>query len=113
MRMVLAFVQRVRLDAVTRALEHVPRFSGMTVTRAGGFGRERMEPHPRTVAEEIEDFTDKVRVETVVHDEQVDEVVGAISRAAHTGQNGDGMVFVLPVERAVRIMTMHEGEAEV
>jgi nitrogen regulatory protein P-II 1 len=48
-----------------------------------------------------------------VHDEQVDEVVELICRSAHTGRYGDGMVFVLPVERAVRIKTLHVGEGEV
>lgn len=54
-----------------------------------------------------------MRVETVVHDEQVEPVVQAIASAAHTGRYGDGMIFVLSVERALRIVTLREGEEAV
>ena len=60
--------------------------------------------------EQMEDFTDKIQIETVVHDDQVNAVLEAIARAAHTGRYGDGMIFVLPVERSMRIATMLEGE---
>lgn len=110
MKMVLAFVQPFKLDAVTHALEHLPDFPGMSVTHVGGFGREKHASPPRSVAEEVESFTDKVRIETVVQDEQADEVVDTVAANARTGRYGDGMVFVLPVERALRIMNLHEGE---
>jgi nitrogen regulatory protein PII len=82
----------------------------MTVGAVRGFGRERYELPLGSVRAEIEDFTDKVQIETVIHDEQVDEVIDAIARAAHTGRYGDGMIFVVPVERSVRIATLREGE---
>lgn len=111
--MVLAFVQPFKLDTVTRNLAEVPRFPGMTVGAVRGFGREHAEFAPQTIEEKLEDFTDKVQIETVVHDEQVDVVIDAIARAAHTGRYGDGMIFVLPVERSVRIATLREGERAV
>ena len=111
MKLVLAFVQPFKLDEVTQNLEQVPRFPGMTVGAVRGFGHERAELPEETFAEEIEDFTDKIQVQTVVEDEQVSAVIGAISSAAHTGRYGDGMIFVLPVERSLRIATMREGEA--
>jgi nitrogen regulatory protein PII len=114
MKLVLAYIQPHRLDAVRRGLEHLPHFPGMTVTAAQGFGREKTEEAaPRDASEALTDFTEAVRIETVVHDEQVDDVLVAIMNAAHTGQRGDGKVFVLPVERALRIKTMAEGSAAV
>ena len=113
MKMVLAFIQPFKLDEVTHRLQQIARFPGMTVTAARGFGRERAEEPRAEADQQVDDFEPKVRIETVVHEEQVDEVVELISRSAHTGRYGDGMVFVLPVDRAVRIMTLHEGEGEV
>lgn len=112
MKMVLAFVQPHKLDAVTRALEDVSDFHGMSVSRASGFGRERSEETATERDVELGDFTPTMRIETVVHDEQVDGVMRAIGEAANTGRYGDGMVFVLPVERALRIMNLREGEVE-
>ena len=113
MKMVLAFVQPFKLSDVTRNLEAVPHFPGMTVGAVRGFGKERAEQSREAILEEVEDFTDKVQIETVVHDDQVDAVLEAIARAAHTGRYGDGMIFVLPVERSMRIATMREGEAAI
>lgn len=109
MKLVLAYVPPHRLDEVRRSLEHLPRFPGMTVTAAQGFGREKAEEVPHGAREMLSDFTETVRIETVVHDEQVDAVLVAIMNASHTGQRGDGKVFVLPVERALRIKTLAEG----
>lgn len=109
MKMILAFLQPHRLDRVTRALEHVVGFPGMTVTASQGFGHEKLD-EPHDTREQLTDFTGTVRVESVVQDGMVDEVVEAISEAAHTGSRGDGKVFVLPVERAVRIKTKEEGQ---
>ena len=110
--MVLAFIQPYKLDAVTRALEHVTDFHGMSVSRCGGFGRERFEESAEERDAELGEFTPKMRIEAVVHDEQVDAMMRAISEAAHTGRYGDGMIFVLPVERAFRVMSLQEGEEE-
>lgn len=113
MKMVLAFVQPFKLGDVTAGLERIPHFPGMTVGAVRGFGREHTETQPQSTAEKLEDFTDKVQIETIVHDEQVEEVIDAISRAAHTGRYGDGMIFVLPVERSLRIATLQEGEMSI
>jgi nitrogen regulatory protein P-II 1 len=110
MKMIFAFVQPYKLESVTRNLEQLPDFPGMTVGSVRGFGREHSERSPRAVEEMLEDFTDKVQIETIVHDDQVAGVIASIANAAHTGQYGDGMIFVVPVERAVRIATLREGE---
>lgn len=113
MKMVFAFIQPFKLEAVTNNLEQLPEFPGMTVGSVRGFGREHTELSAKDLDRMVEDFTDKVQVETVVHDEQVDDVIDAIARAAHTGRYGDGMIFVVPVERSVRIATLREGERAV
>lgn len=113
MKLVLAVIQPFKLDDVTRSLEQVPHFPGMTVGAVRGFGREHAELPRESTAEQLEDFTDKVQIETIVHDEQVDAVVNAIAGTAHTGRYGDGMVVVLPVDRAVRIATLREDERAV
>ncbi len=113
MKLVLAVVQPFKLDVVTRNLERIPEFAGMTVGAVRGFGREHAEVPRGSAAEQLEDYTEKVHIETIVHDDQLDAVVQAIAAAAHTGRYGDGMIFVLPVERAVRIATLGEGEEAV
>ena len=113
MKMIVAFFHPRRLERVTRALEHVPGFSGMTVTEARGFGREKLEVRARDHLAELTDFTDAIRVEIVTSASLVDEILDAITEAARTGQRDDGKVFVLPVERGRRIRTGEEGEVVV
>ena len=108
MKMILAFIPPHRLDRVTRALEHLERFTGMTVTAAEGFGHEKL-TEAQDVRGQLEDFTPTVRVESVVDDAMADAVVEAVVEAAHTGARGDGKIFVLPVEEAVRIKTRERG----
>lgn len=110
MKMVLAFIQPHKVNAVTQALEHVSDFHGMSVSRADGFGRERFEETSEQRDRELEPFSAKVRIEAVVRTDQVDAVVEAIAQAATTGRYGDGMIFVFPIERAVRIKNLQEGE---
>ena len=113
MKMIIAFIQPHRLDRVTRALEHVAAFPGMTVTESRGFGREKVEVETEDRRASLKDYTDTARIEVVAHAGQVDGILAAITEAAHTGQRGDGKIFVLPVDRALRIKTREEGEAAV
>lgn len=113
MKMIIAFIQPHRLDRVTRALEHVVGFPGMTVTESRGFGREKVEVEAEDRRASLEDYTETARIEVVAHDGQVEGILAAIHDAAHTGQRGDGKVFVLPVEAALRIKTGERGEAAV
>jgi len=113
MKMILAYIPPHRLDRVTRALHHVPHLPGLTVTDARGFGREKVEAPDESPAEELTDFTPMSRLEVVAHAEQVAEIVDAIVEASHTGNRGDGKIFVLPVVQAFRIKTKQEGSAAV
>ena len=105
MKLVLAIIQPFKLDDVARRLTVIPEFPGMTVGAVRGFGREHADPALKSIYE-LEDFTDKIQIETVVSDDQLAAVIEAIGAAAHTGQYGDGMIFVIPVERSLRIASL-------
>ncbi len=104
MKKVEAIIKPFKLDEVKEALHDVG-VSGITVTEAKGFGRQKGHTELYRGAEYIVDFLPKVRLEVVVDDNQVDRVVEAIASAARTGRIGDGKIFVSPVEAAVRIRT--------
>lgn len=108
MKMILAFIPPHRLDRVTRALEHVEGFPGMTVAPAEGFGHEKLE-ESRDVRGQLKDFTPTVRIETVVREDMADAVMDAVVEAAHTGGRGDGKVFVIDVQEGIRIKTRERG----
>lgn len=115
--MVRAIIQPFKLEPVTRALQDVPGFSGMTVTQVRGFGHEKMEAPHRAggrVAErrDVDDFTAKVQIDIAASGRALaDTLVAVLTRAAHTGNRGDGKVFVWPLAHVVRIMTGDEGSA--
>ena len=116
MKMIIAMVQPFMLSKVTHALQQLEGFPGMTVTDVRGFGREKTtheQGAPHRVIEDFVEYIKKARIEIVARDEMVDSIVETIVRTAHTGRNGDGKVFILPVERAIRIHTGETGEAAV
>ena len=104
MRLVTAIIKPFKLDEVKEALHEVG-VSGITVTEAKGFGRQKGHTELYRGAEYVVDFLPKVRLEIVVDDDQVDRVVEAIANAARTGRIGDGKIFVSSIESAVRIRT--------
>lgn len=110
MKEIKAFIQPFKLSAVTTALQDIPGFPGMTVSDCRGFGKEKGKEGPHRVVEDLIDYIPKVRVEIMVKDEMVDLVVETIAKTAHTGNPGDGKVFVYDIERAVRIKTFEHGE---
>lgn len=114
MKIITAMVQPFMLSKVTSALEDVEGFPGMTVTDVRGFGREKgIHAHggPHRVIEDFVEYVKKARIEIVSTDEMVEEIVETIVRVAHTGNAGDGKVFVWPVERAIRIQTGDKDDA--
>ncbi len=116
MKIITAIVQPFMLSKVTHELEEIEGFPGMTVADVRGFGRGKSthdEGAPHRVVEDFVEYVKKARVEIVARDEMVDQIVETIARAAHTGNRGDGKVFVWPVEHAVRIRTGETGEAAV
>jgi nitrogen regulatory protein P-II 1 len=112
MKKVEAIIKPFKLDDVKEALHEVG-VSGITVTEAKGFGRQKGHTELYRGAEYVVDFLPKVKLEVVVEDGIVDRVVEAISNAARTGRIGDGKIFVIPVEKAVRIRTGELDEAAI
>ena len=108
MKKVEAIVKPFKLDEVKDALAEVG-IKGMTVTEVKGFGRTGGKREVYRGAEYIVDFVPKTKLEIVVRDEQVKLVVETIERAAKTGKIGDGKIFVISVDHAVRIRTGETG----
>ncbi|MCK4177579.1 P-II family nitrogen regulator [Aciditerrimonas ferrireducens] len=108
MKLVVAVVKPFKLDDVKEALKLLG-VQGMTLTEAQGFGRQRGHTEVYRGAEYEVDFVPKLRIEVLVEDHLAEEVVEAVVRAARTGKIGDGKVWVLPVEAAVRVRTGERG----
>jgi len=109
MKMVHAVIREERLQAVKKALEQ-NGIIGMTVSEVSGRGQQKGITLQWRVGEYRVDLLPKLKVEVVCHDEDCDLVVDTILKAAKTGRIGDGKIFVLPVERAVRIRTAETGD---
>ena len=104
MKKIEAIIKPFKLDEVKEALHDVG-VSGITVTEAKGFGRQKGHTELYRGAEYVVDFLPKVKLEVVVDDAMAPRVVEAIATAAKTGRIGDGKIFVFPVESALRIRT--------
>jgi len=107
-----AIIKPFKLDEVKEALHEVG-VSGITVTEAKGFGRQKGHTELYRGAEYVVDFLPKVKLEVVVPDTLAEAVVEAITAAAQTGRIGDGKIFVSPVETVLRIRTGERDEAAV
>src|SRR6201993_298207 len=108
MKKIEAIINQFDLDEVKNAL-HESGITGMTVTEVKGFGRQKGHTEVYRGAEYVIDFLPKIKVEIVLDDAIVERAVQAIQDAARTDKIGDGKIFVLPVEQAVRIRTGEQG----
>ena len=108
MRLVTAIIKPFKLDEVKQALEAFG-MTGMTVSEASGYGRQRGHSEVYRGAEYTVDFVPKVRVEVVVDDVDAPDVVSVILKAAQTGRIGDGKIWTVPVEDVVRVRTGEHG----
>ncbi len=104
MKLVTAVVKPFKLDDVREALSDIG-MQGITVTEVKGFGRQKGHTELYRGAEYVVDFLPKVKIEVATSDDQADQVIEAISKAANTGKIGDGKIFVVNLEQAVRIRT--------
>ena len=109
MKKIEAIIKPFKLDEVKDVLAEVG-VAGMTVTEVKGFGRTGGKKEVYRGSAYVVDFVPKVKVEVVVPDRLVHDVIDAIQRVARTGRIGDGKIFVTPVEHAVRIRTGETGE---
>ena len=110
MKQVTAFIKPYKLSEVTRALHKVDRLPGVSVTNSRGSGRARAEAATDLITEGLGEFVEYNRIEIICSDELVDPVIAAIEQAANTGLHGDGKIYVLPVDQAVRISTGERGD---
>ena len=108
MKKIEAIIKPFKLDEVKDALAEVG-LAGMTVTEVKGFGRQKGHTEVYRGSEYTVDFLPKIKLEIVVDDAQLEEASKAIIASAKTGKIGDGKVFVLPVEEAIRIRTDETG----
>jgi nitrogen regulatory protein P-II 2 len=104
MKLVLAIIKPHKLDEVREALGAI-HVQGLTVSEARGYGRQKGHTEIYRGAEYVTNLVPKVRLEVVIEDSQAQSVVEAIEHVARTGAIGDGKIFVIPVEHAVRIRT--------
>ncbi len=112
MKKVEAIIKPHKLDEVKSALM-AAGVQGLTVTEVKGFGRQKGHKELYRGAEYYVEFLPKVKIETVVHDEDLQKVVAAIVKTAATGQIGDGKIFVAPIEEAIRIRTGEFGDGAI
>jgi len=104
MKLIMAIIKPFKLDDVREALTPLG-VQGLTVSEVKGFGRQKGQTEIYRGAEYHVNFLPKVKIEVVVAADLADAVVEAIVKSAHTGKIGDGKIFVIDIERAVRIRT--------
>jgi len=109
MKKVEAIIKPFKLDALKEAVGALG-IQGMTISEVKGFGRQKGHTEVYRGAEYVVDFIPKIKVEIVVKENHVDQVVQAISKSVKTGTIGDGKIFVLPVETSCRIRTDERNE---
>ncbi len=112
MKLIIAIIKPFKLEEVKVALSEIG-VEGMTVTEVKGFGRQKGHTEIYRGSEYTVDFLPKVKLEVIVSDEIITKTVETIVKAAKTGKIGDGKVFVLGVEDAVRIRTDERGDAAI
>lgn len=104
MKLVVAVIKPFKLDEVRQALTGIG-VHGMTVTEVKGYGRQKGHTEIYRGAEYVVNFLPKLRIEVAVSSELADKTVEVITAAARTGQIGDGKIFVIPIDHALRIRT--------
>jgi nitrogen regulatory protein P-II 1 len=108
MKLIEAIIKPFKLDEVKDALNEIG-VMGITVSEVKGFGRQKGHTELYRGAEYVVDFIPKVKLEIAVADEMVPKVLETIENAAKTGRIGDGKIFILPLEEAIRIRTGEKG----
>ena len=108
MKMITAIIKPYKLDEVRESLSDMGIY-GLTATEVKGFGRQKGHTELYRGAEYVVDFLPKVKIETAVSNEILDQAIEAIIKAANTGKIGDGKIFVTSIEQTIRIRTGETG----
>jgi len=112
MKKIEAIIKPFKLEEVREVLSELG-IMGLTATEVKGFGRQKGHTELYRGAEYVVDFLPKVKLDIIIADAMVEKVIDAITRTAHTGKIGDGKIFVMNVEEAVRIRTGEKGDAAI
>ena len=112
MKLVTAIIKPFKLDDTREALSQIG-VQGITVTEVKGFGRQKGHTELYRGAEYVVDFLPKIKIEVAGADALLDQVIEAVTQAAHTGKIGDGKIFVTSLEQIIRIRTGETGEAAI
>jgi nitrogen regulatory protein P-II 1 len=112
MKKVEAIIKPFKMEDVKEALAEIG-VEGMTVTEVKGFGRQKGHTEIYRGSEYTVDFLPKVKIEIVLSDDRIQKAVDAILQSAKTGKIGDGKIFVLPIEQAIRIRTEEQGDSAI
>ena len=112
MKLVTAIIKPFKLDDTREALSQIG-VQGITVTEVKGFGRQKGHTELYRGAEYVVDFLPKIKIEVAVADALLDQVIEAVTQAAHTGKIGDGKIFVTSLEQIIRIRTGETVEAAI
>ena len=109
MKKIEAIIKPFKLDDVKEALNEIG-VQGMTISEVKGYGRQKGHKEIYRGAEYVVDFIPKIKLEIVVPAEMTDQVVDTIQKSANTGKLGDGKIFVVPVDQAIRVRTGERGK---
>ncbi len=110
MKEVKAIIRQFKLDSVITELHKIEGLPGITISEIKGFGKFKGRDEEMTISEGLHQLVPKVKIEIVVHNDLVDEIVNTIQRTAHTGNPGDGKIFLTNLENVVKIRTNERGE---
>ncbi|MBF0199786.1 MAG: P-II family nitrogen regulator [Desulfamplus sp.] len=108
MKKIEAIIKPFKLDDVKESLNDIG-IQGMTITEVKGYGRQKGHKEIYRGAEYVVDFVPKIKIEIIVDDGRAEEVVTSICKASNTGKIGDGKIFVMPVDEAIRVRTGERG----
>jgi nitrogen regulatory protein P-II 1 len=109
MKEIKAIIRPFKLLDVTEELHKIQGLPGVTVSEIKGFGKSKAKNAKDKIEYEMVEFIPRMKLEVVVHDEMADDVVNVIQQVAHTGNTGDGKIFVMQVEETVKIRTNERG----
>lgn len=110
MKEIKAIIRPFKLDDVITALHKIEGLPGITILKIKGFGKSKAKDSEDAIREGLHDYVEKVKLELVVHNDMVDKVVDTIQEIAHTGNPGDGKIFVINVDNTIKIRTNERGE---
>lgn len=110
MKEIKAIIRPFKLDDVITALHKIEGLPGLTISDTRGFGKSKAKNSEDAFQEGLHNFVERIKLELVVHDGMVEEVVDTIQKIAHTGNPGDGKIFVCEVRDTIKIRTNERGE---